>query len=377
MPENILPTAFMPAETASHEEVRRQHKLISEAPIVISALNGILGFSLILNRQRQLVFVNKAMYDFLREHDLSPEIGGRTGNLFGCIHPAEAEGGCGTTEACRRCGAGMAIAEALENKEAVNECRILSKKSGDELDLRVRVQPFQYGGEDFLLMSLMDISDEKRRQVLERIFFHDIINTAGGVHGLISLMVDSSPEEAHTYVPATAKAADRLIEQLLSQKDLSAAERGELAVKIEELEAASFLSGIADLFKAHEAAKGRNIVIDTACAGLTLLTDRTLLARVIGNMTKNALEAESAGAVITLACAKTAGGVAFTVKNPTPMSEDTRLQVFQRSFSTKGAGRGLGTYSMRLLTERYLKGKISCSSDAGGTVFKAEYPASI
>lgn len=375
MPGKELPTAFLPAETASPEEVRRQHKLISEAPILISALNGILGFSLILNSHRQLVFVNKAMYDFLREHGLSPEIGKRTGNLFGCGHAGETEGGCGTTEACRRCGAGRAIAEALDKKEAVNECRILSAKSGDELDLRVRAQPFHYQNEDFLLMSLMDISDEKRRRVLERLFFHDIINTAGGVHGLISLMVESAPEEAFTYVPAAAKAADRLIEQILSQKDLAAAERGELAVKTEEVEAASFLSGIADLFKAHEVAKDRVIVVDTACAGLTLRTDKTLLARVIGNMTKNALEAERAGAVITLACARTAGGVAFTVKNPTPMSEDARLQVFQRSFSTKGAGRGLGTYSMRLLTERYLKGKVSCSSEAGGTVFRAEYPA--
>jgi sensor histidine kinase regulating citrate/malate metabolism len=56
--------------------------------------------------------------------------------------------------------------------------------------------------------------------------------------------------------------------------------------------------------------------------------------------------------------------------NPTYMTEETKLQVFQRSFSTKGINRGLGTYSMKLLGERYLKGKVGFTSDEkNGTHF--------
>jgi signal transduction histidine kinase len=47
-----------------------------------------------------------------------------------------------------------------------------------------------------------------------------------------------------------------------------------------------------------------------------------------------------------------------------------QLQIFQRFFSTKGPGRGLGTYSMKLFGERYLKGKVDFSSQAPqGTTF--------
>ena len=46
----------------------------------------------------------------------------------------------------------------------------------------------------------------------------------------------------------------------------------------------------------------------------------------------------------------------FAGHSETTVPEDVKLQIFQRSFSTKGPGRGLGTYSMKLLTERYLKG---------------------
>jgi sensor histidine kinase regulating citrate/malate metabolism len=57
------------------------------------------------------------------------------------------------------------------------------------------------------------------------------------------------------------------------------------------------------------------------------------------------------------------------------MPSEVQLQVFQRSFSTKGAGRGLGTYSMKLISERYLQGCVSFVSTApDGTVFSADYP---
>ena len=92
-------------------------------------------------------------------------------------------------------------------------------------------------------------------------------------------------------------------------------------------------------------------------------------------MVKNALEASKAGDTVTLGCQLAAGGVEFWVHNPTFIPRNVQLQVFQRSFSTKATDRGLGTYSMKLLSERYLKGRISfTSSPAGGTVFTASYP---
>jgi sensor histidine kinase regulating citrate/malate metabolism len=57
------------------------------------------------------------------------------------------------------------------------------------------------------------------------------------------------------------------------------------------------------------------------------------------------------------------------------MPRNVQLQVFQRSFSTKGADRGLGTYSIKLLTERYLNGKVwFTTSPEGGTTFTCQYP---
>jgi signal transduction histidine kinase len=58
------------------------------------------------------------------------------------------------------------------------------------------------------------------------------------------------------------------------------------------------------------------------------------------------------------------------------MPEEIQLQVFQRSFSTKASsGRGIGTYSMKLLGEHYLGGKVAFTSrEPEGTEFTVTLP---
>ncbi len=51
-------------------------------------------------------------------------------------------------------------------------------------------------------------------------------------------------------------------------------------------------------------------------------------------------------------------------------------RIFQRNFSTKAeAGRGIGTFSMKLLGEEVLGGKVSfTSTENDGTVFVLSHP---
>ena len=66
----------------------------------------------------------------------------------------------------------------------------------------------------------------------------------------------------------------------------------------------------------------------------------------------------------------------FWVHNPGHMDPSVQHQVFRRFFSTKGPGRGLGTYSIKLLAEEYLGGRVSLdSSPERGTTFVLSLPA--
>ena len=70
--------------------------------------------------------------------------------------------------------------------------------------------------------------------------------------------------------------------------------------------------------------------------------------------------------------------VVFAVHNPAVIPEQVQLQMFQRSFSTKSQpGHGIGTYSMKLLGEQYLGGKVTfVSRFPEGTTFTLTLPKS-
>lgn len=299
--------------------------------------------------------------------------GRRPGEILDCDHACQGAG-CGTTEHCTTCGAARAIASVERGCSAVEECRIL-QKCGKALDLRITSTPILIGDGVYTILSLTDISHEKRRAAMERIFFHDLLNTAGGVVGHAQLISAVAPHEVPAVAEIIQTLSRQLVEEIQSQRNLVAAEEDDLHLRWEPVSTSAVLSDLAATYSQHEAAKNRTLRIDPASPDISFCSDRTLLLRVLGNMAKNALEASEPGQTVTVACRADRQTVEFRVHNQACMPRTVQLQVFQRSFSTKGSGRGLGTYSMKLLGEKYLKGRIDfTTSPTDGTVFRAVFP---
>ena len=146
-------------------------------------------------------------------------------------------------------------------------------------------------------------------------------------------------------------------------------------MKPEPLRSLELLQGAVELYRRHPVAQGRHLCLHPGAQDIAVVGDRTLLSRVLCNLLKNALEACRSGETVTAGCAQLDGQVEFHVHNPGVIPRDVQLQIFQRSFSTKGAGRGVGTYSIKLLTERYLHGRVSfTSTPEQGTTFQVRYP---
>ena len=67
--------------------------------------------------------------------------------------------------------------------------------------------------------------------------------------------------------------------------------------------------------------------------------------------------------------------VLFKIHNKSVIPQDVQSRIFRKSFSTKSRDRGLGTYSIKLFTEKYLKGKVWFTSDKDiGTTFYIQVP---
>lgn len=373
-----LETEFAPAERASEETIKNQVESILNASYLQKLYAAVSDIILILNKERQIVFFNPNLLDVVGKETAESICGMRVGEVLHCSHAFETKGGCGTTKFCKECGAVNAILSAQNGKPDLQECRITRKGSGDALDLKIRTSQLNVNNEEYTVVAVSDISHEKRRRVLERIFFHDIMNTAVGVRGLSELLTIAEEEQLDEFRDMIHSGSEKLVDEIKMQKDLVAAENNELQSNPVSVESIKFLKEIAEIYKRHEVAKDRNLQIDSNSVNITFQSDKTLLFRVIANMTKNALEASAQGDTVTIGCSQENDKIKFHVHNPSYMPQSVQLQVFQRSFSTKGAGRGLGTYSMKLLSERYLKGSVSfTSSKESGTTFFGIYPLSI
>ncbi|HTN53306.1 MAG TPA: HAMP domain-containing sensor histidine kinase [Anaeromyxobacter sp.] len=373
-------TALPDARRAAPAELAREIEATSRSPVVIALLEAVDAVLLVLDERRQIVAFSGGAARAAGSADLA---GRRPGEALACVN-AQPPAGCGATPACQTCGALGAILGAHESGRPTDaECLLRSVAGGGAAhEFSVRASPVRIEGERYIVLSFRDLSGEKRREALEQVFVHDLLNTVTGLRGWSTRLRAPGCDVARV-----GERVDFLTRQLEREirdhRDLALAEAGSLAVARRPVEVAELLRDLEAVFSWHSVARERRLAVE-AVPGLALETDPSLLLRVLVNMVRNAFEATPAGGAVSLRVEREEGGggpdgaLRFSVHNQAAMPEEVQHRVFTRSFSTKGeAGRGLGTYGMKLLGERHLGGQVAfASSTAAGTTFWIRLPRS-
>jgi len=155
-----------------------------------------------------------------------------------------------------------------------------------------------------------------------------------------------------------------IIDELQAQKLLVSAENDEISIRPEKINLKAFLLEKVEFYSSFKMARNKIVLLIDDFQDIFVNADIHILKRVMGNMIKNAVEEVKSGETVTVGVnLPETGKLEIWVHNPGYMGRDIQLQIFHRSFSTKGNGRGLGTYSMKMLAERYLNGDITFYSD--------------
>ncbi|UCE60714.1 MAG: HAMP domain-containing histidine kinase [Phycisphaerales bacterium] len=372
-------TYFATAERAKPQELRASVARITDNPLVTATLEVLAARVAVLNQNRQVLAVNHAFLLALGTDDPANVLGLRPGEVLHCTHATDHPSGCGTGKACATCGAAIVIVATQETGgPQERKCVLTTQQNGSKVDhiFVVRCSPFQEEGESLLLISMQDISAEQRHLALERAFLHDLSNMitvfAASTESLIETQSLAGPEllaQAH-------EAANTLIQEVNVQRLLCTDNAEAFRLGADEVHPTDILNRIQAVFTGHRAATGQSLVVERPQMDSPFRTAAGLLMRVLSNMTLNAFEAGDAGDQVRVGAEATAENVTFYVWNRQTIPQSVSSRVFQRYFSTKtGVGRGVGTFSMKLLGETLLKGQVSlATSEASGTTFRITLP---
>ena len=371
--------AFIPSPgRINRAEILADLRRVQSAGHVPRTLDSLATPLVVLNAERQVIFANAAFQDFARGASIDDICGRRPGDIFGCVN---ARNGCGDGEGCRFCGARQAIGETQSTgATAARECHITvaAAEGPPARDLLVKTTPFEIGGRDYVMVNFSDISDLKRRSALERIFFHDILNTASSFRVYLELLQRADTPEGgkRDLMDRLAAVCDTLEEEIEGQKIMLSAENGTLTAQRNLIESHSLALQVTRQVEGLEIAQGRTVVGAPFSEQFSLVSDDALVKRILVNMLKNALEASPPDATVTMRlCRAGQTAASFSVHNASAMSPEVQMQVFRRYFSTKGPDRGLGTWGMKLLAEEYLGGQMTfTSTPVEGTTFTLTLP---
>ena len=344
-------------------------KIFFESSAVGSlVLNEVFCSIVVLNNTGQIIYFNKIFQNIAEKNQ--PVLGKRFGAYISCSNVSEGVTECGQAAFCKHC----IINQSLQGTTELREYEIsFLQKNNKVLEFLIRPVLFEVTSNPYTLLIIKDISNEKRRRMLERIFFHDISNTMTIMNGHL-LMLEKDKGNLLKF-ERVKKTYDRMWDEVKGQKILSDAENEELQIRFSPIEVQTFIQEIIILLQ--EIYKENQLVFegDKLLADVVIKTDETILRRVIVNMIKNAIEASKKESFITIKTFVDQKNVSFLIHNEGYIPEEIQAKIFKRSFSTKGKGRGLGTYSMKLFTEKYLNGMINFESlEKSGTTFLVKLP---
>ncbi len=229
----------------------------------------------------------------------------------------------------------------------------------------------------FTAVSMDDLSPAKRCDTFEKVVHNDLLNATSGLMGLLDVIRDADSEctESGRLIRTAQLFTEFLFDEILFSRALAFAEAGMLEPLLEPVPVNWVLDHTAERYATQVHAGLVKLEVTKTRGNPMIQADRRLVVRVLLNLLRNAVEASPKDEPVHLSVRVEEGAALFCVHNAGTIPAPVRGGIFRRSFSTKGRGRGLGTYSARLFAERYLGGRVWFdSSEEDGTTFYVEIP---
>lgn len=361
-------TDFISPVRASREKCRDQNQLLFSQAALHSILNSVPDAVLVLNQNLQIVYCNSLLVRSLGVQN-KDVFGKRPGEAFNCINYSKGQSGCGSSIFCRECGLIKSLLLSSVGKANQGVCTLILKKGAEErhLDVRLSAVPVKADHEIFTVLTLKDISVEKRKNQLQETFVHDILNKIFIVSNNIDNIIRGHVPLDSKCVQHLHELAEKALKVVENHRALMNSETQTSPVEKSMVNISSVMSRLYGFFSQSSLVRDKRLLL-LPCPEEQVSTDPVLLERALENLIKNALEASEKTHVVTIGYDEEKK--AFFVHNEQVIPRDIQLKLFTYPVSTKGPGRGMGLYGVKFIVETLLKGEVNfVSEDGRGTVF--------
>ncbi|MGC8924636.1 MAG: HD domain-containing phosphohydrolase [Calditerrivibrio sp.] len=328
-------------------------------------INSIDDLILILNKERRIVFANSKVLTYFNK-PLQQMINRKVGELFDCINGTEDQ--CGTTEFCKNCFANNSIKQSLLGMHTLTQCTI-EQQNLQIKQFNISTIPLQTDKGDFVLFILKDI-DKVDKYIINNNFYSDVINIVGNTYSILEAYKSNSIALDTDLLEILSNNISLIYQEVETQRFISLAEQNNLHTHFEKFPVSFIEKNLKNIFST-----AKDVSFQFVKEIDEIFADKIILNRIIINLVKNAIEAGDEPRKIKIKFCGDGKNYRISVHNPEYIPEEIQKKIFKTIFTTKKNGNGLGTYCIKLLTERYLGGKVSfISNEQFGTSFFVEFP---
>lgn len=373
--------------------IEEREKLHSIQKFSNSILYHIDAYILLTNKD---FFVEKTNYYKLTgttdDHEKH-----RVGELLRCKNALDA-GACGTHEYCETCPVRNAIKKCFFDRKQFTQLEApmrlyLSEEKKDFIDCVVSVSGayLQLNGEDKVLLTVNDITDQKKIQAeLEAAktaaelageqksaflanMSHEIRTPLNAIVGFAGLLSTVAENERNSYIEIIKNNTNMLLQLVNDILDMSKIEAGTLEFIYTDVDVNKVMNELEGVFRLRleEADSPVKIDFNPQLPVCCIYTEKNRLSQVLSNFLSNALKYTTEGS-ITLGYELRDKGMYFYVTDTgTGIPSEKIGKVFERftKLDAKRQGTGLGL-SISQTIVRKLGGEIGVKSEVGkGSTF--------
>jgi len=273
----------------------------------------------------------------------------------------------------------------FSNREEIPAEWRVKRKDGKLIDIAATAAPHLTAeGLRYKITTVRDISEnnilKRQKEMAQRVLYHDLKSPISGIMGLAQVMELTSKlgDKERTYIRGIFDSGRRMLSMLENFLDLVKIEEGTFQFVREPLDLPYLLRNLRDQFAGMVRAKG--ILLDFLLQGraldlspdVTFWAKESLLAGVLDNLIRNALEAAPGGGRVTVEV-QLGESVEISIENPGEIPVEIRDTFLEPYVTSKPQGTGLGTHSARLFVKA-MGGRIDYTSEKGKTRVSVQLP---